>query len=141
MSGIGELNSVQAPLVEAMKAVGWTHVPGSDLDRADEQPFVESELIDALVRLNPGFDAHPDRVDEVMSNLRALTLASANDGLVETNREFTRWLRGLHTHTFDAAEYLVKVHKADDTELDTDFDGDVPDDIGKLCIQVLAEWP
>jgi glycerol-3-phosphate dehydrogenase subunit C len=32
-------------------------------------------------------------------------------------------------HTYDAAEYLVKLHKADDTELDTDFDGDVPDHI------------
>jgi len=29
-------------------------------------------------------------------------------------------------HTFDAAEYLVKIHKADGTELDTEFDGDVP---------------
>ena len=32
-------------------------------------------------------------------------------------------------HTYDAAEYLVKVHKADDTELDTNFDGDVPEQI------------
>lgn len=27
-------------------------------------------------------------------------------------------------HTYDAAEYLMRVHKADDTVLDTDFDGD-----------------
>jgi glycerol-3-phosphate dehydrogenase subunit C len=32
-------------------------------------------------------------------------------------------------HTYDAAEYLVKVHKADDTELDTNFEGDVPEQI------------
>lgn len=32
-------------------------------------------------------------------------------------------------HTYDAAEYLVKVHQADDTELDTDFSGDVPEQI------------
>jgi glycerol-3-phosphate dehydrogenase subunit C len=32
-------------------------------------------------------------------------------------------------HTYDAAEYLVKVHKGDGTELDTDFRGDVPDQI------------
>ncbi|MDW3213429.1 MAG: heterodisulfide reductase-related iron-sulfur binding cluster [Ilumatobacteraceae bacterium] len=32
-------------------------------------------------------------------------------------------------HTFDAAEYLVKLHKADDTELDTDFTGPVPEKI------------
>ena len=29
-------------------------------------------------------------------------------------------------HTYDAAEYLMKVHKGDDTSLDTDFTGDVP---------------
>ncbi len=32
-------------------------------------------------------------------------------------------------HTFDAAEYLVKLHKADDTELDTEFTGPVPEKI------------
>ena len=29
-------------------------------------------------------------------------------------------------HTYDAAEYLMKVHKADGTTLDTDFSGEVP---------------
>jgi glycerol-3-phosphate dehydrogenase subunit C len=32
-------------------------------------------------------------------------------------------------HTFDAAEYLMKVHKGDDTSLDTSFKGDVPETI------------
>jgi glycerol-3-phosphate dehydrogenase subunit C len=32
-------------------------------------------------------------------------------------------------HTYDAAEYLVKVHKADGTELDTDFTGEVHETI------------
>ena len=32
-------------------------------------------------------------------------------------------------HTYDAAEYLMKVHKADDTELDTEFTGEVPEKI------------
>ena len=32
-------------------------------------------------------------------------------------------------HSYDAAEYLVKVHKADDTELDTNFEGEVPDNV------------
>jgi Fe-S oxidoreductase len=29
-------------------------------------------------------------------------------------------------HTYDAAEYLMRVHKADGTTLDTNFEGDVP---------------
>jgi glycerol-3-phosphate dehydrogenase subunit C len=32
-------------------------------------------------------------------------------------------------HTYDAAEYLMKVHKADGTELDTNFTGDVPENV------------
>jgi Fe-S oxidoreductase len=32
-------------------------------------------------------------------------------------------------HTFDAAEYLMKVHKGDDTSLDTNFIGDVPESV------------
>jgi Fe-S oxidoreductase len=32
-------------------------------------------------------------------------------------------------HTFDASEYLMKIHKADGTALDTEFNGDVPETI------------
>jgi Fe-S oxidoreductase len=32
-------------------------------------------------------------------------------------------------HTYDVAEYLMKVHKADGTELDTTFEGEVPETI------------
>ncbi|MEI6402830.1 MAG: heterodisulfide reductase-related iron-sulfur binding cluster [Actinomycetota bacterium] len=32
-------------------------------------------------------------------------------------------------HTFDAAEYLMKVHKAEGTSLDTEFTGDVPETV------------
>jgi Fe-S oxidoreductase len=32
-------------------------------------------------------------------------------------------------HTYDAAEYLMKVHKAEDTALDTEFTGEVPEQV------------
>ena len=32
-------------------------------------------------------------------------------------------------HTYDAAEYLMKVHKAEGTSLDTDFTGDIPETV------------
>ena len=32
-------------------------------------------------------------------------------------------------HTYDAAEYLIKVHKAEDTQLDTTFTGEVPEQV------------
>jgi glycerol-3-phosphate dehydrogenase subunit C len=33
------------------------------------------------------------------------------------------------SHTYDASEYLMKVHKADGTSLDIDFTGDIPDTV------------
>lgn len=32
-------------------------------------------------------------------------------------------------HTFDAVEYLMKIHRQDDTRLDTDFTGEVPEQV------------
>ena len=32
-------------------------------------------------------------------------------------------------HTFDSSEYLMKLHKGDDTQIDTDFSGPVPETI------------
>jgi len=32
-------------------------------------------------------------------------------------------------HTYDASEYLVKVHKGEDTELDTNFTGEIPESV------------
>lgn len=100
MAGLGEILSVQTPLVTALVETGWTHVPGEQLEREQEQPFVESDLVAALARLNPAIADDPARVDEVLPQLRALTLAAVNDGLVEANRDFAYWLRGLHDHQY-----------------------------------------
>lgn len=100
MTGIGELNSVQAPLVKALAQAGWMHVPGKELNRTFEEPFVESDLVEALVRLNPTIAEDPERADEILPRLRALTLTVRDDGLVETNRAFMSWLRGEQTYQF-----------------------------------------
>lgn len=117
MSGLGELNSVQAPLIQALAGIGWTHVPGEKLDRAIEQPFIESEVTAALTRLNPRIAEDPTRVDEVLRPLRALTLAPDNDGLVETNRDFAQWLRGLISHTYVGTHGAVPVRLIDFEDL------------------------
>ena len=77
MSGIGELASVQAPLVQVLADVGWTHVPGHELERDAASPFIESDLIDALVRFNPLIAESPERAQEIMRRLRTLPLTSA----------------------------------------------------------------
>lgn len=117
MTGLGEVLSVQKPLIEALVSVGWKHVPGDQLERAPEQPFVESEVVAALRRLNPLIEAKPERVKEVLRPLRALTLGSVDNGLVETNRDFARWLRGQHTHEFIGEHGSVPVKLIDFEDL------------------------
>lgn len=117
MSGMGELNSVQAPIVKALVGAGWTHVPGDDLDRPLEQPFVEPEVIDALVRLNPAIAEDPDRVDEILPALRTITLGARGDGLVETNQMFAQWLRGFKDHEYVGTNGSVPVRLIDFEDL------------------------
>ena len=54
MANLGEALSVQRALIEkVLVPAGWTYVPGKDLARAEEQVFVEPDLVAALTRLNP----------------------------------------------------------------------------------------
>ena len=107
MTGIDEKNSVQAPIVQQLTKVGWTHIPGDKLVREIEQVFVEADLLAALRRLNPDIDAVPARAAEIVKELRRLVLAADNDGLVETNKSLAQWLRGLRTHKFvDATQHV-----------------------------------
>lgn len=100
MTGMGELTSLQAPLVDALVGAGWAHVPGSQLERPVESVLVEPEVSAALVRLNPVIAEEPGRAEEVLRQLRTIPLAALDAGLVESNRDFAEWLRGLHTHEF-----------------------------------------
>lgn len=100
MTAMGELLSVQAPLLEAFVERGWTHVPGSQLDREETSPFIESDIVAALARFNPLIAERPERAQEVLRQLRTLPLTAADTGLVAANRDFAEWLRGLHTHEY-----------------------------------------
>lgn len=100
MSGMGEVLNVQNPLVEALVKHGWTHVPGRQLDRDETSPFIESDVVDALSRFNPLIAEDPDRAQEILRQLRTLPLTAGEIGLVEANRSFGEWLRGLKTHEY-----------------------------------------
>ncbi|MFX0538581.1 type I restriction endonuclease subunit R [Ornithinimicrobium sp. Y1847] len=117
MSGMGELLSVQAPLVAAMVEQGWRHVPGNELTRDDVDPFVEDEVVAALIRLNPAIDEDHERVHEVLRQLRTLPLAAVDSGLVEANRDFADWLRGNRTHEYVGTKGSVPVRLIDFDDL------------------------
>ncbi len=113
MSGMDEHNSVQQPLVAELVALGWSYVPGKDLARELEQVFVEPEVVDALGRLNPDVAEVSERASEVVKLLRNLTFQVDDEGLVETNRDATKWLRGLGAHKFVGADGFRPVRLID----------------------------
>lgn len=113
MSDMGELTSVQSPLVQAITELGWRHVPGRQLQREETSPFIESDLVDALVRLNPEIAEQPERAQEVMRRIRTLPLAVVDVGLVAANRDFASWMRGLETHEYTGTKGSVPVRLID----------------------------
>ncbi|MFB9357821.1 type I restriction endonuclease subunit R [Actinoplanes nipponensis] len=113
MAGFNEANSVQAPILDLLRAGSWTYVPGDQLNRAEEQPLIESEVLSALVRLNPAVAEDPSRADEVLARLRMLTLTAAEDGLVAANRGFMEWLKGRQSHQFTGTAHDVPIRLID----------------------------
>jgi len=114
MSDIAE-SAVQAALVDRLTRpdLGWRFVAGSALDRTPDAVLVESEVVAALRRLNPAIAARPERVDEVLPRIRATILAVRDDGLVESNRRMTGWLRGQETVRFIGTDDFVPVRLVD----------------------------
>mgnify|MGYP002349428878 FL=1 len=112
-----EHNSVQQPLVEELVRLGWTYVPGKDLERQLEQVFIEPVLVDTLVRLNPDVAEVRSRASEIVKLLRNLTFQVDDAGLVETNRDATKWLRGLVTHKFVGGDAFRPVKLIDFEDL------------------------
>ncbi len=75
--------------------------------------MVETDLRDALIRLNPEINVQPSLADEVIYKLRAIILSVRSDGLVKANEEFTAWLRGERTMPFGPNNEHSPVHLID----------------------------
>jgi type I restriction enzyme, R subunit len=95
-----EESTVENLILDCASALRWTYVHGPDLARATNDVFVEPDLRDALIRLNPSITADPDRADEVIHRLRAIAIGVTWQSLVSANEEFHAWLRGERTMPF-----------------------------------------
>jgi type I restriction enzyme R subunit len=71
----------------------WRYVQPELLQRELTDVLLETELKQALMRLNPSISVQPAKADEVIHKLRALLLSVNNMGLVRANEEFAKWLR------------------------------------------------
>ena len=111
-----EANAVEAFLLNRMVAAGWAYAHGPTLPRSTSDVMVEPAVRDVLLRLNPEIAADPDRADEVIYRLRAVMLGVAGAGLVSSNEEFMRWLRGEQSMPFgpDGEHVTVRLVDFDD---------------------------
>lgn len=112
-----EINSVENFVIKTMTGVNlnetgtlhepipsygaqWIYTPASELPREITEVLIETELKQALVKLNPEITALPERADEVIYKLRSILLSVNSTGLVRANEEFAEWLKGNKTMPF-----------------------------------------
>lgn len=88
-----EANSVEEFILADLRKLGWQVVQGRDLPRAIDDVLLDSELVAALMRLNPAIAAQPDYADSMVFTLRAIIQSVGSDGLVRANEQFTKYLQ------------------------------------------------
>lgn len=116
LSGVN-LNNKKVEESPAPYGVQWTYQSSADLQRGVSEVLIESELKEALVRLNPGIAANPDLADEVIYKLRAVLIAVNQVGLVKANEEFFKWMTGEKTMPFGENNRHVPVRLIDFEDL------------------------
>jgi type I restriction enzyme R subunit len=104
-----EANSVEEFVLADLKRLGWQVIQGRDLQRGIDDVLLESELIAALVRLNPAIAAQPDFADTMLYQLRTIIQGVGADGLVRSNENFTKCLQDEPSMPFGADQEHIPV--------------------------------
>lgn len=113
MRGFTETSTVQAAIIERLGRLGWKPIDAEHLGRDWGSIFIEDQLTEALLRLNPLIAERPDRVDEVLPKLRAVALSAVTEGLLPSNERMTPWLHGHQTHKFIGTDDYVPINVID----------------------------
>lgn len=131
--GFTELNSVEHYIIHQMTGVNlnahqvsepqktfgvqWQFQSPEELERGVNEVLIESELVKALIRLNPEIEANPNLADEVIHKLRAILISVNQVGLVKANEEFFAWMTGEKTMPFGENNRHVPVNLIDFDDL------------------------
>jgi type I restriction enzyme R subunit len=131
--GFTELNSVEHYIIHQISGVNlntntvnatlgdysvqWHYQSPEQLGRGVNEVLVESELLKALLRLNPEIEANPHLADEVIHKLRAILISVNQVGLVKANEEFFAWMTGEKTMPFGENNRHVPVKLIDFDDL------------------------
>lgn len=105
----------QNQVSEPQKTFGvqWKFKSPEQLGRGVNEVLVESELVKALIRLNPEIKANLNLADEVIHKLRAILISVNQVGLVKANEEFFAWMTGEKTMPFGENNRHVPVKLID----------------------------
>ena len=109
-------NQVKEPQLQSF-GVQWHFKSPEQLGRGVNEVLVESELVSALIRLNPEIEANPNLADEVIHKLRAILISVNQVGLVKANEEFFAWMSGEKTMPFGENNRHVPVNLIDFDDL------------------------
>lgn len=112
LSGVN-LNSLGVKESKATFGAQWVYKSASDIQRGVNEVIVESELKEALIRLNPEISQKSELADEVIYKLRAILIAVNQTGLVRANEEFFKWLTGEKTMPFGVNNRHVPIRLID----------------------------
>ena len=128
-----ELNSVENYIINQLTGVNlnthtvsepqhdygvkWDYKSAQELQRSVNEVLLESDLKDALIRLNPEIKQNPNLADEVIYKLQAILISVHQVGLVRANEEFFKWLQGDKTIPFGENNRHVPVRLIDYDEL------------------------
>lgn len=119
MTGVN-LNDSQSQVSEPKQkkfGVQWQFQSPEQLGRGVNEVLVESELVKALIRLNPEIEANPNLADEVIHKLRAILISVYQVGLAKANEEFFAWMTGEKTMPFGENNRHVPVKLIDFEDL------------------------
>lgn len=112
VSGVN-LNSKEFQEPTSGIGASWLYKAPADLARGVNEVLIESELREALIRLNPKIQKNPSLADEVIYKLRAVLLTVNQSGLVKANEEFFKWMTGEKTMPFGENNRHVPVNLID----------------------------
>ena len=73
--------------------LGWKFITRENLPRKEIEVLVETDLSDAIKKLNPEILDVPDRVDEIIYKLNSVIFSVNDIGLIKTNEEFSKWIK------------------------------------------------
>jgi len=95
----------------------WIYKSPTEIQRHVNEVLGETELKQALIRLNPEIAAKPELADEIIYKLRAVLITVNQVGLVKANEEFFKWMTGEKTMPFGENNRHVPIRLIDFEDL------------------------